>query len=105
MILLYQYYQQRKEEHEVRRGVTFRMMPQHMQLDYVDEMRAKSWLRLMSVIPMVAAFVLFLLTEDMRNPMMWVDRWTALMVLIVAVQGCVMIMSHRELMVKKSTRS
>ena len=40
----------------------------------------------MTLIPGVGALIVFLLTENMRHPMVWTDRWTLLMVLIGVIQ-------------------
>jgi len=37
--------------------------------------------------PFVVAVIVFILTEDMRNPMVFVDRWTILMAAIALVQA------------------
>jgi len=42
--------------------------------------------RTFSLVPAIAAVVAFILTEDMRLPMILVDRWTPLMLLIALVQ-------------------
>lgn len=42
--------------------------------------------RTFSLVPAIVAVVAFILTEDMRLPMILVDRWTLLMLLIALVQ-------------------
>ncbi|MBQ6372507.1 MAG: hypothetical protein IJJ22_05245, partial [Oscillospiraceae bacterium] len=49
-----------------------------------DKKRKKS--KLLGIIPAVVAVITFILTEDMRNPMVFVDKWTILMA-IYAVAG------------------
>ena len=46
----------------------------------------KGILRFASLIPAIGAIAAFLLTENMANPMILTDRWTAMMVIILAVQ-------------------
>ena len=41
--------------------------------------------KISDLVPMAAAIVTFILTEDMRLPMTWVDKWTILMVAYVLV--------------------
>ena len=38
------------------------------------------------VVLLIIAIIVFILTEDMRQPMVLIDRWTLLMVVFVAVQ-------------------
>ena len=47
-------------------------------------------------IPAIVSIIAFLLTENMRNPMVFVDRWTWLMVLIALVQVIVCIFARKE---------
>jgi hypothetical protein len=42
--------------------------------------------KLLSIIPAAAAIIIFLITENMKNPMRWVDKWTILMLIILLVQ-------------------
>ncbi|MBR7033395.1 MAG: sortase [Clostridia bacterium] len=39
----------------------------------------------LEILTAVAAIIVFILTEDMRNPMIFVDRWTPLMLLILLI--------------------
>ena len=54
--------------------------------------------RAFSLIPAAGAVIAFILTENIRNPMILIDRWTVLMVIIALVQAAVMMLS------KKSTK-
>ena len=51
-----------------------------------DDIKKKGGWRLASIIPAVAAVIAFILTENMRLPMVLVDKWTLLMVIIALVQ-------------------
>lgn len=46
----------------------------------------KGNLRLASLIPAIGAIAVFLLTENMANPMILTDNWTVMMIVILAVQ-------------------
>ena len=46
----------------------------------------KGALRFASLIPAIGAIAAFILTENMANPMILADRWTLMMVVILAVQ-------------------
>ena len=49
-------------------------------------LKKKGFWRLFSLIPAIGAIIAFILTEDMRLPMVLVDKWTILMVIIALVQ-------------------
>ncbi|MEA5050132.1 MAG: InlB B-repeat-containing protein [Oscillospiraceae bacterium] len=57
--------------------------------------RRKGGLRLSSLIPAVGAVIAFILTENMRNPMVFTDKWTLLMVAIAAVQAVVAVLCKK----------
>ena len=58
--------------------------------------KRKGVTRVLSLIPALGSIIAFLLTENMRNPMVFVDRWTWLMVLIALVQVIVCIFARKE---------
>ncbi len=43
--------------------------------------------KIWDLVPMVASIVAFILTEDMHQPMTWVDKWTPMMLAFLAVSG------------------
>ena len=49
-------------------------------------LKKKGFWRLFSLVPAIGAIIAFILTEDMRLPMVLVDKWTILMVIIALVQ-------------------
>ena len=59
------------------------------------EIKKKKFWRFFSIVPALAAVIVFLLTEDMRLPMVFVDRWTLLMVIIGLVQVFVMVFAKK----------
>ncbi len=59
------------------------------------EIKKKKFWRFFSIVPALAAVIVFLLTEDMRLPMVFVDRWTLLMVIIGLVQVLVMVFAKK----------
>ncbi|MBQ6621407.1 MAG: Cna B-type domain-containing protein [Mogibacterium sp.] len=61
-----------------------------------DQLKRKGLLRLASLIPAIAGIVTFILTEDMSLPMQLVDRWTIVMVIILAVQVLVALFSKKK---------
>lgn len=60
--------------------------------DGEEARRRKVLLRLCSILPAAGSVIAFLLTEDMSLPMIFVDRWTWLMVLIAVVQAVICIL-------------
>ena len=50
--------------------------------------------KIWDVLPAVGAVVAFILTEDMRLPMTIVDRWTPLMVIILAISVTIGLLTH-----------
>ncbi len=60
------------------------------------EVKRKGMLRLMSIIPMVGAIILFILTQDMTLPMIIVDEWTIYFAAIAIVQGVVTYFSKKK---------
>ena len=52
--------------------------------------------RLASLIPAIGAIIAFILTEDMSLPMVFVDRWTLLMVIIAVIQIVVAVLSLKD---------
>jgi uncharacterized repeat protein (TIGR02543 family) len=61
-----------------------------------DDIKKKGGWRLASIIPAVAAVIAFILTENMRLPMVLVDKWTLLMVVIALVQLLVAYFSKKK---------
>ena len=60
------------------------------------EIRRKGAVRLASIIPAIGAIIAFILTEDMTNPMIMTDKWTIMMIVILAVQCIVAIAAKKK---------
>ena len=56
----------------------------------------KGFWRVASLIPAIAAVIAFVLTENMKLPMIMVDRWTLLMAVIAVLQLIVTVMSKKQ---------
>lgn len=56
----------------------------------------KGLLRVASIIPALVAIIVFILTEDMTNPMIMIDRWTLSMLIIALVQVVVAFASRKK---------
>ena len=52
----------------------------------VNETEKHPFTRVLTLLPGIGAIIAFILTENMRNPMVFTDRWTLLMVIIALVQ-------------------
>ncbi len=61
-----------------------------------EELKRKGLVRLLSTLPAVLALITFILTEDMRNPMIFVDKWTLLMLLYAVVNAALAILSIKK---------
>lgn len=59
------------------------------------EINRKRLARLMSLIPAIGAAIIFILTEDMSNPMVLVDGWTILMAVILLIQAVVAMIAKK----------
>ena len=60
------------------------------------EKNKKGLWRLISIIPALIAITVFILTEDMTLPMIFVDKWTILHVVIALVQVVVMVLCKKK---------
>lgn len=60
------------------------------------DIKRKGIARLCSLVPAIAAIIAFFLTEDMRNPMILVDRWTLLMVILAVLQVLVAVFARKQ---------
>ncbi len=60
-----------------------------------DKTDRKGFVRAMSIIPAVGAAIAFMLTENMSNPMVFTDRWTILMAVILLIQAIVAIFAKK----------
>lgn len=52
-------------------------------------------MRLFSLIPALGAVIAFVLTENMKNPMVFTDKWTLLMAAIFVIQLVVMLLARK----------
>ena len=59
-------------------------------------LKKKGFWRLFSLVPAIGAIIAFILTEDMRLPMVLVDRWTLLMIVIALIQVIVAFFSKKK---------
>ncbi|MEG1096642.1 MAG: InlB B-repeat-containing protein, partial [Clostridiales bacterium] len=59
-------------------------------------LKRKGLWRVLSIIPGLGSVIIFLLTENMRNPMVFVDKWTLLMIVIALVQLVIVLMSKKK---------
>ena len=60
------------------------------------EIKKKGLWRLISAAWGILMIIVFILTEDMTLPMVFVDKWTILMIVMTAIQGGIMIMSRKK---------
>ena len=60
------------------------------------EKNKKGLWRLISIIPALIAIIVFIFTEDMTLPMIFIDKWTILHVVIALVQVVVMVLCKKK---------
>ena len=60
-----------------------------------NKQNRKMFWRVMSLVPAALAVILFLLTENLRDPMVLVDRWTLLMIILALVETLVAVFSRK----------
>ena len=60
-----------------------------------NKQNRKTFWRVMSLVPAAIAVIVFLLTENLRDPMVLVDRWTLLMVILALVETLVAVFSRK----------
>ena len=80
IIMLIRFFTRRKEENE--------------ETGEEEKVQRKGALRIASIIPAIGAIIAFILTEDMSLPMQMVDKWTILMIIILAIQVLVAIFAN-----------
>ena len=62
----------------------------------MNRIKQRTGWRITSLLPAIGSVIAFILTENMRNPMVLVDRWTLLMVIIAVIQILVMMLSKKK---------
>ena len=60
-----------------------------------NKQNRKTFWRVMSLVPAALAVIVFLLTENLRDPMVLVDRWTLLMVILALAETLVAVFSRK----------
>ena len=93
ILLLIGYIGKKQKEHEDENGNVILNAEGEAE---TDNIKKKGGWRLASIIPAVAAVIAFILTENMRLPMVLVDKWTLLMVIIALVQLLVAYFSKKK---------
>ena len=76
-------------------GMTILIITYFTEKDGKKVKKRKGLIRLLSVFPAVSAVLVFVLTEDMTQPMDIVDKWTIIMALIAAAQLILMTMARK----------
>ena len=65
-------------------------------VNFFEKQVKKGLWRLISIIPALIAIIVFIFTEDMTLPMIFVDKWTLLHVVIALVQVVVMVLCKKK---------
>ena len=66
------------------------------QEDETETKKKRMAMRIMGLVPAIAAIITFILTEDMTLPMQMIDKFTILMILILAVEAAVAIIAKKK---------
>lgn len=53
--------------------------------EHENDLKRHGLIRILSILPVILAVITFILTENMRNPMIFIDRWTILMLLYMVI--------------------
>jgi hypothetical protein len=61
-----------------------------------SKLKRRTVARLGSLIPAIVSVIVFVVTEDMRNPMVFVDRWTLLMIVILIIELLFVLFSKKK---------
>ncbi|MCI6851779.1 MAG: InlB B-repeat-containing protein, partial [Clostridiales bacterium] len=93
LLLLVGYFGKKEEEAEDENGNAILDAEGN---NVMNDIKKRGGWRLASLVPAILSVIAFLLTENMRNPMILVDRWTLLMVIIAVVQVLVMLLSKKK---------
>ncbi len=94
LALFITYFSRKKEEEEEDENGNVKVKADDEEEEETE--KRKGLLRLLSIIPTITAIVVFILTEDMRNPMILIDKYTWIMAVIALVQLAVAYFSRKE---------
>ena len=61
-----------------------------------ENTKRKGMARLASIIPAAGSIIAFILTENMNNTMVLIDRWTLLMGIILIIQAVIAVLAKKE---------
>lgn len=86
--LLITYFTRKKEDEEETAAYT--------EEQEEEKLKKKGLWRLISAAWGILMIIVFFLTEDMTLPMIFVDKWTILMIVMTAIQAGIMIMSRKK---------
>ena len=61
-----------------------------------EELKRKGLFRILTIVPAAISVIAFFLTEDMRNPMTFTDKWTILMAILLIATAILTILSKKK---------
>lgn len=85
-----------KKQKELRDENGSRVLNANGEQQYAWTKKRHGGVRLFSLVPALGALIAFILTENIRLPMVLVDRWTLLMALIALVQVAVCLFAKKQ---------
>ncbi|MBR2592904.1 MAG: hypothetical protein IKD62_08070, partial [Oscillospiraceae bacterium] len=83
ILMLVTYFRNKDEDEEEEEAVPYAKAQVQDKDEEEEKKRKKS--KFLGLIPAIGAVIAFILTEDMRLPMIFIDKWTPLMVVILVV--------------------
>ena len=75
IILLFQAFKKKDEDEEAKKTE-----------EEIEDEKKRKRVKLLGLIPAIAAVIAFILTENIFNPMAYVDKWTILMIILLVVE-------------------
>lgn len=96
IILLVLALKKKEEDEEEEDENTVKAESEEDEEDEEDKEKNKKVLKLCGLIPAIASVIVFILTENMRNPMAYTDKWTVLMIILLVVEIVLAILSKKK---------
>ena len=95
VLLLFFYFFGKEKDNEEDEDEQIREIRENEEAEEKEKLKRKGLFRLLSIVPAVVSVIFFILTEDMRNPMIFVDKWTLWMVVFALANVILAIFSKK----------
>lgn len=94
LLIFYFIHKQKEEKREEEYPYTMKRKEEREKEE--ETLKRKGLVRSLSILPAIFAIITFLLTEDMRNPMAFIDKWTLLMLFYAVINIILAIFSIKK---------